>query len=273
MGSLKRSLANNILTSGKFDATDLTGNLPSSNIANASMTSITAFPASAGSAIALVASDPPAPTVGDVWYNTTSNALKYAGAGVGTWATGGNLGTARQTIKGAGTQTAGLAFSGYTGTLPFSGSTEEYDGTTWTAGGTMGSLRVNLAGLGTQTAGLAAAGETTTVQNATEEYDGSAWTAGGNVATARQQLAGCGIQTAALAFGGDNPTPGFLNVTEEYNGASWTTVSSMATGRYILGGAGTQAEALAFGGNSGSITNATEEWTVSAFTAKTITTA
>jgi hypothetical protein len=30
------------------------------------------------------------------------------------WASGGNLGTARRSLAGAGTQTAGLAFGGYT---------------------------------------------------------------------------------------------------------------------------------------------------------------
>ena len=174
MGSLKRSLANNILTSGKFDATDLTGNLPSSNIANASMTSITAFPASAGSAIALVASDPPAPTVGDVWFNTTSNALKYAGAGVGSWASGGNLNTARRFLAGTGTQTEALAFGGYTGTA-YTGSTEEYDGSTWsTSPGSLNTARGYLAGCGTQTAGLAIGGYFTTFIAATEEYTGAA---------------------------------------------------------------------------------------------------
>jgi hypothetical protein len=42
----------------------------------------------------------------------------------------GSLNTARN-LAGCGTQTAGLAFGGYTGTT--TGATEEYDGSTWTS--------------------------------------------------------------------------------------------------------------------------------------------
>ena len=263
MGSLKRSLANNILTSGKFDATDLTGNLPSSNIANESMTSITAFPASAGSAIALVASDPPAPTVGDVWFNTTSNALKYAGAGVGSWATGGNMGTARYFLGSAGTQTAALGFGGYNSGN--TGVTEEYDGSTWTSNPTgLNTVRRALGGAGTQTAALGFGGVTSTaLTGATEEYDGSTWTSNPTgLNTARYSLAGCGIQTAALAFGGYDPVDAVSAVTEEYDGSTWTSnPTGLNTARASLAGCGTQTAGLALGGESATaLTGATEEW-------------
>jgi hypothetical protein len=62
-------------------------------------------------------------------------------------------------LAGAGTQTAGLAFGGYTGTANVT-ATEEYDGTTWTAGGTYTARRY-LGGCGTQTAALAFGGYTT----------------------------------------------------------------------------------------------------------------
>jgi hypothetical protein len=57
-----------------------------------------------------------------------------------TWGPGGNLGTARRLLAGAGTQTAGLGFGGYP---PNSSATEEYDGSTWTAGGNLGTAREN----------------------------------------------------------------------------------------------------------------------------------
>jgi hypothetical protein len=60
--------------------------------------------------------------------------------------------TARHSLGGAGTQTAGLAFGGiYTRST---NATEEYDGTSWTAGGNLNTARRSLAGAGTQTAGL-----------------------------------------------------------------------------------------------------------------------
>ena len=53
-----------------------------------------------------------------------------------------------------------------------------------------------------------------------------------------------------------------LTNTESWNGTSWTEVAEMATGRRELGGCGaTGSLDLAFGGNSGSVSNATEEFT------------
>jgi hypothetical protein len=65
-----------------------------------------------GQNIEVVASDPANPTLGQIWYNSTSNTLKGLGLGAASWATGGSLSTARRRLGGAGTQTAGLAFAG-----------------------------------------------------------------------------------------------------------------------------------------------------------------
>jgi hypothetical protein len=85
-----------------------------------------------GQSIEVVASDPANPTLGQIWYNSTSNTLKGLGVTTaGSWATGNNMNTARSLLAGAGTQTAALGFGGYTGTAN-TGATEEYDGSTWT---------------------------------------------------------------------------------------------------------------------------------------------
>ena len=64
---------------------------------------------------------------GQVWYNTTSNQLKITAVSTsGSWATGGNMGTTRYALAGAGTQTAGLGFGGYT--FNATNATEEYAG-------------------------------------------------------------------------------------------------------------------------------------------------
>ena len=57
----------------------------------------------------------------------------------GTWATGGNLATARYGLGGCGTQDAGLSFGGYTGSV--SAVTEEYNGTAWSAGGNLATAK------------------------------------------------------------------------------------------------------------------------------------
>ena len=122
-----------------------------------------------GEKIKVLSSNPSTPAEGDIWYNSTDNNLKgTAGGGGGSWSSGGNLGTARYGIAGAGTQTAGLGFGGNSGSV--TAATEEYDGSAWTTGGTMATARRGLAGAGTQTAGLGFGGYDTDVTAATEEY-------------------------------------------------------------------------------------------------------
>jgi hypothetical protein len=85
-----------------------------------------------GQSIEVVASDPANPTLGQIWYNSTSNTLKGGGVTTaGAWASGNNMNTARQQLKGAGIQTAALAFGGVSPGPAFTGATEEYDGTSW----------------------------------------------------------------------------------------------------------------------------------------------
>ena len=83
----------------------------------------------------------------------------------------------------------------------------------------------------------------------------------------REALAGNGTQNAAVVFGGANAPAGGgleLSCTEEWNGTSWSVVNVMGTGRRNLGGAGSQSSGLAFGGSTPSVSNATEEYSVSA---------
>ena len=83
-----------------------------------------------GQKIQVLATDPSVAQEGQVWYNSTSSALKVFKNQTDAWATGGNLNTARQSLAGAGTQTAGLAFGG---TIPpTTAATEEYNGGTVT---------------------------------------------------------------------------------------------------------------------------------------------
>jgi hypothetical protein len=130
-----------------------------------------------------------------------------------TWSPSGSLNTARRYLGGCGTQTAALAFGGYT--TATTGATEEYNGATWSPSNPMVTVRLDFAGCGTQTAALAFGSPTHT-----EEYDGTSWTSVNSMNTARYGLAGCGIQTSALAFGGASPATG---ATELYDGTSWTS--------------------------------------------------
>ena len=83
-----------------------------------------------GFAVQSVATDPSPSDEGQVWYNNATYAFKLAAATtVGTWASGGNLNTARNNVASAnsGTQTAALAFGGSSGS-----ASESYNGTSWT---------------------------------------------------------------------------------------------------------------------------------------------
>jgi hypothetical protein len=71
------------------------------------------------------------------------------------------MNTARSSLGGTGTQTAGLAFGGYTGTPGGTGATEEYDGTSWVNNPTgLNTVRYQPVGAGTQTAALGFGGFT-----------------------------------------------------------------------------------------------------------------
>ena len=118
-------------------------------------------------------SDPTSDIEGQIWYNSTSGVFKSNVNAGAAWASGGNMGTARNRLAGCGTQTAGLAFGGYIGTTVQS-ATEEYNGSSWTSGGNLGTARyIFQGGAGTQTAGLAFGGSIPPVSAATEEYNGT----------------------------------------------------------------------------------------------------
>ena len=136
----------------------------------------------AGFRVNYVSSDPTlnSENEGQVWYNSTSGELKSL-VQIKAWASGGSLSTARYGLGGAGSQTAGLGFGGYT--TANSNATEEYNGTSWTAGGNLGTARVFLGGTGIQTAGLGFGGTTTAVTAATEEFTGAATTPTASILT------------------------------------------------------------------------------------------
>ena len=208
---------------------------------------------------------------------TTSQTIEYDGY---AWATGGNLGTPRYVLSGAGVQTAALGFGGYQHPPGvFKDSTEEYDGSSWTGGGALSNARGSMGGNGTQTAAIAVTGAPLSPGTQSEEYNGSSWTAGGAYPVAQQSIAVAGPQTAALGAGGisGGPENGSTLVTN-YDGSSWTVVSgTIPNGQNRAATAGGQTHAVVFGGNintpppagpgtPGIVTTATNEWDGSTFT-------
>jgi hypothetical protein len=236
MGSIKRSLANNITTGGKFDATDLSGSIPSSNVANDSLTNITTFSPALGDTIEAVATDPTYTADGSVWYNTTSGTLKGY-LPIAAWSAGVSMGTARYT-SGTGTQSAAIAAGGRASPLSVSvNNTELYNGISWTTAAVLPATRGYMGGFGTQTAAVFAGGwdgqNTPSAPFAKANsylFNGASWTVLNSINTARAYVGAVGSQTAGLIFGGTQPSPptSYGN-TESYNGTSWTSVNSMNT--------------------------------------------
>src|SRR5210317_40147 len=153
MGARTRGLANNVLSSGKLDATDaISGTIAAGNIANDSLTNATTYGSVTGG-VPAVASDPPSPAEGDIWYNTTTGALRFRSK-LGAWASGGNMNTGRNAIAGAGNQTSALAFGGDGPTA----ITESWNGTSWTEVNDLNTGRQYFAGTGADNTSVLAIG-------------------------------------------------------------------------------------------------------------------
>ena len=211
-----------------------------------------------GSKIQNYTTDPDNPNTGEVWYNDTSNALKFQYPNTaGAWATGNNINNPR-------TKIGGTATGGFTTAIIMGGEipapagaqsvdTETYNGTNWTEVNNLNSKRILSGGAGNQTAGLAMGGEPSS--DATELWNGTNWTSVNSLNRSNAYGVGTGTQTSALYIGGEP----FTGATESWNGTNWTEVADLATARRSLGGAGTNTAALAFGGGQPP-TAATEEW-------------
>ena len=150
-----------------------------------------------GYSIKSVTSDPANIKEGQIWYNDTSNQIKVAPL-ISAWASGGAVNTGRRSGAGAGTQTAGLAFGGYSTDL--STLSEEYNGSSWSEGNNLGTAGYAFSGTGTQTAGLCAGRFTSGFPNASEEYDGTSWSEGNNLNTARDNLSGLELKQRQLCL-------------------------------------------------------------------------
>ena len=262
MGAITRGIANNILGNGAVDATDaLTGTIPATNIGNPSLANLTTFPPSVSAGIPEVAGDPPAPSDGDVWYNTVTYKLRVRGASVptGSWATGGSLNTTRYEFQGVGSQTAGLFVGGNT-PGGYKGETETYDGTSFTEVGDLNTATRNFGAAGTTTSAVIWGGQAD--QDMTETWNGTSWTSAAAIPGSRYGACTSigSDNTSAIAAGGDNGS----NNTFEWNGTSWTALPNMNVTRELGAGVGTVSSSIVYGG-APNVVNA-ETWNGSSWT-------
>ena len=148
-------------------------------------------------------SDPANPITGQVWYNSTTKALKgttAGGAPSGTWASGGAMNTARYYLGGNGTQTAALATGGVGPALNLAIS-EEYNGSSWSEGNDLNTGRYGLKNSGVQTAALSISGKVYppggSVVNV-ESYDGTSYSEITEVNVGRIDACAFGTSTATF---------------------------------------------------------------------------
>ena len=231
-----------------------------------------------------LASDPTGPE-GQVWYNTTTNVLKYQ-ALVGAWASSPAINNGRSYNVGSGnTATAGLIFGGsqggakkyteawngtawsevadllvgtsqsggatsgtQTATLSFgmpSGTCETWNGTSWTEGNNM--LSGSYLNQSSGGTATAAIAMSGPGTNQTEIYDGTSWSEEANMLASRGQKQGCGSTASAISCGGR--PPGGTGISELWDGTSWAVTGSLNTGRYYQSAAGVDStSAIMFGG-------------------------
>jgi hypothetical protein len=174
-----------------------------------------------------LASDPGAPTVGDVWYNTTSKVFKGYRA-VSAFTASSSISTGRNRHAGAGTTSATVIFGGVTTGASVIATSEAWNGSAWSSGGTMGSTRQSFCGCGTSTAALAAGGYTvvgspyTGASPNSEKYNGSSWSSTGSQTNNHGSGGIFGTQTSALAYCGYT---GSVNTatSESFNGSTWAS--------------------------------------------------
>ena len=176
----------------------------------------------------------------------------------GAWASAPALNTAR-TLGGSAlpAQNAGIIFGG---SAPYTGATEQYNGSAWTTSpGSLNTARGYNSGFGTETAAVCAGGYNDTLPSGTsgmavvEEWNGTAWSEETNIPANRKNCGNCGIITAGLLMGGSTQQPFAPNVVDttfEYDGTNWTTVNTMPGARGQGMSGGTQTAAFYAGGRT-----------------------
>jgi len=213
--------------------------------------------------------------LGQVYFNSTSNAFKVTATSVatGSWAAGGALNTARSASMGAGSQTAGIVAGGFIppSYTPVSVVTEQYNGSSWTEVGDLNEA-TSSGGMAhnspySDTVRFGGNGNT----DKTETWNNSSWTAVGDLNTGRIGGSGYGSSSSLAGYAGGDPVSS--NINETWDGSSWTEVNDLNSARRYGAGVGTTTAALVVAGDTdnpsfpgGRYTARVESWDGSSFT-------
>ena len=202
-----------------------------------------------GGTVQNFAGDPPAPIEGQIWYDSTNIAFQYRSVNpAGSWASGGNLNTARAALGGAGaTKDAALAFGGSPPPAPSAKAvTESYNGTSWTEVNDLNSKRAYVTGAGTYTSAIASGGDQ--YSGTSESWNGTSWTNLTSSSNSGNAKGSAGADNENALFFGGSPV-GSTALNEHWDGSSWTELADLNTARAnLVGAGGTYTAALAISG-------------------------
>jgi len=209
----------------------------------------------------------PAPTfqkenLGQVYYNSTSNAFKVTQQGVpaGTWASITPTNTPRRGAMGAGTETDGMVIAGYPAPNV---NVEIYNGSSWTEVANINNSR-GYGGTATNsptTSAIIFGGDNRNpalpgFSSNVETWNGTSWTETTDLPAGVGANRGAGTSsTAAISIGGAS-SPVYLTTVNNWNGSSWTSIASINTARGNMGSMGTETAALINAGFTTSPANA-----------------
>ena len=213
--------------------------------------------------------------VGDFYYNSTTGQFKTVNDGAGTWASGGNLNSGRNSGNVTGSATSSMYAGGENPGAAAANTVENYNGTSWTEITEMGTARGRPALTNTNgnsdvlliSGGASPLGSTNAINNV-EKWNGSSWTEIAEVNTARSGGQAFGITTASIFQGGYTPPGGIVANTEYWNGSSWTELNDMNTLRVNFANWGVYNSGGMAGGSSPTRTNH-ETWDGSTWTETT----
>jgi len=189
-----------------------------------------------------IAGDKPGPSLGDMWYNSSTNLIRCA-IPVAAWSAGGNLGAAKHDADGCGTQGAALSIAGN----PVVVTCELYDGSSWGSAGNVNTGSRGHACSGTTTDAIKHGGYPSGALSAVETYNGTAWSANPTATpTGVYSAASIGHTSTSHTYCGGSiggPT-GVQDDCYLWNGSSWAAEGDMLGGRNTAHGCGTATAGL-----------------------------
>jgi len=205
-----------------------------------------------GTQIQVISSDPTNLLDGQVWYNSTDQAVKGAVFSADTVTSGGNYPQSLYQAGSAGIKTAAIGFGGRPNPSRTSGS-YSYNGSNWTATPSLNTARsVFQSSFGTSTSAIGVNGQgppstSPVFVDNVEEWNGSSWSEKNSTNETRRIMGGIGATGTSGLVAGGYTAPGATSVNvETWNGTNWTEVNNLNNPGGYQGGAGDITSGLVF---------------------------